>query len=349
MNKTSNTISAIVEIGLFAAIGYVLDELQGIIFTNVFTAGGSIGFAMIAVLIISLRRGWLPGLLVGIIMGSLDLATKVYIITPWQVLLDYVLPYALVAVSGLFRPWFKKETSDNKRILILCLAALAGGLAKFLSHFIVGTLVWAPMGYDWAIPDATLYSFVYNFAFIGPSIVLCAILLIAIYKRAPQILMVSKEEKVEEVAKESKIKPIEHILNPTMFTLGALLFVYYMIQWLGSYKNKPGKVSFNGDYLTLMVTGLLLIVITTLFFILSIKKLQNYRLMINSFIILSISEVIYCISKIIKCYIEDYTDPLLYFIWMFVGFFLSAIFVTIDFLIKKDLAKGQSIKNIEEN
>lgn len=48
--KAKNELTrTIVEVGIFAAIGFVLDEIQGIILANVFTAGGSIGFAMVAV------------------------------------------------------------------------------------------------------------------------------------------------------------------------------------------------------------------------------------------------------------------------------------------------------------
>ena len=93
MNKTrTNSIRTISEIGIFAALGYVLDELQGALSKGIFINGGSIGFAMIAVIIIAYRRGWLPALLTGLIMGLLDIATSAYILHPLQLLLDYILP-----------------------------------------------------------------------------------------------------------------------------------------------------------------------------------------------------------------------------------------------------------------
>ena len=49
--KSNNIVRTIAEVGIFAAIGFVLDEIQGIAFASVFTAGGSIGFAMVAVFI----------------------------------------------------------------------------------------------------------------------------------------------------------------------------------------------------------------------------------------------------------------------------------------------------------
>ena len=101
MSTTSKYVRTICEIGIFAALGFVLDELQGIISKGLFINGGSIGFAMIAVLIIGYRRGWLPALLTGLIMGLFDIATSAYILHPAQLFLDYILPYALVAVGCL--------------------------------------------------------------------------------------------------------------------------------------------------------------------------------------------------------------------------------------------------------
>ena len=91
MKNTTNLVRTLCEVGIFAALGFVFDELQGIFFGGVFPNGGSIGFAMIAVLIVSYRRGFLPGLLTGLLMGLFDIATKAYIIHPMQVLFDYIL------------------------------------------------------------------------------------------------------------------------------------------------------------------------------------------------------------------------------------------------------------------
>ena len=101
MKNASKTVITLCEIGIFAALGFVFDELQGILFKGVFPNGGSIGFAMIAVLIIAYRRGFLPALLTGLIMGIFDIATSAYIINPVQLFLDYIFPYALVGFAGL--------------------------------------------------------------------------------------------------------------------------------------------------------------------------------------------------------------------------------------------------------
>ena len=347
--KGNNIVRTIAEVGIFAAIGFVLDELQGIAFAGVFTAGGSIGFAMVAVLIIAYRRGWLPAICVGLIMGLLDLLTKSYMITFWQVLLDYILPYALVGTAGFFKPLFDKQEKSINKIIILCLGTLAGGLLKFLSHFIVGTLVWAPMGYDWGIANEALYSFAYNIAFTGPSIVLSAIILVVLFKRASKVLCVPKEE--VEFKPQKHIKAYNYILNPGLATIGLFLFVFFLVTYIQKVtiadKGWAYKYSSNQDAVFLLFTGLLLFLIFGICALKTIKSKQNNRLTTISLIAISISQMIYAIAKILICYLDEWQNPTIYFIWMVIAFFLTLIFIGLYILVKQLLSEeektGQSI------
>ena len=61
MKNTTNLVRTLCEIGIFAALGFVFDELQGIFFGSIFPNGGSIGFAMIAVLIVVAREFVISG------------------------------------------------------------------------------------------------------------------------------------------------------------------------------------------------------------------------------------------------------------------------------------------------
>lgn len=345
MNKNSRLIRTIVEIGLFAAIGFVLDELQGIAFASVFTAGGSIGFAMIAVLIIAYRRGWLPAMFVGLIMGVLDLITKAYFITFWQVLLDYILPYALVAVAGFFKPWFDKEQSKKKKVLILVLSTVAGGLLKFLSHFIVGTLVWAPMGYEWPIQNKALYSFAYNIAFTGPSIILSAAILVGLYLRAPFILELPQEK--ETPKPEKRIKAFDYIINPAFLTIGLFLFVFYLIVYIQNYqaadKGYAIKITSNPEAVMLMFSGLLLALICGINMILTFKNKQNNRLTCIALIVFCVAQIIYSVAKILICYLDDWQDPKIFFIWMVVSIALTALSVAL-FVFTNQFLKEDKIK-----
>lgn len=337
--KIKNEITrTIVEVGIFSAIGFVLDELQGVIFASVFTAGGSIGFAMVAVLIIAYRRGWLPAFCTGLIMGLLDLITKSYMITFWQVLLDYILPYALVGFAGLFKPWFDKTESSGKRILILSLGTIAGGLLKFLSHFIVGTIVWAKLGMAWPMESEALYSFAYNIAFTGPSIILSLAVLIVLYKRAPKVVIAEHSSKEEK--KNVHIKAFDYVINPMMVITGLFLFVFYLVNYIlnATLKDKGDwgiKLSSNQDAVILLFTGLLLFLIFGICMLRTMKDKQNNKSTTLSLLILSFAHTIYGVAKVMICYLDEWSDPTIYFIWMALGVFANVIFVGIYLLVKQ--------------
>ena len=213
MEKTrTNSIRTISEVGIFAAIGYVLDELQGVLSKGLFINGGSIGFAMIAVLIIAYRRGWLPAILTGLIMGLLDIATSAYILHPAQLLLDYILPYAVVGFVGFLKPMFDRSEQRKEKILWLISGAVIGGMLKFTSHYLAGVIFWAdPNNFAWGLNGMNpyLYCFIYNIAFIGPSIILTAALLVAIMMRAPRVLT-ANEVIVQRVELESGSDPFSY-------------------------------------------------------------------------------------------------------------------------------------------
>lgn len=342
--KNNNIVRTIAEVGIFAAIGFVLDEIQGIAFGAVFTAGGSIGIAMVAVLIVAYRRGWLPAICTGLIMGALDLISKAYLITFWQVLLDYLLPYALVGVAGVFKPLFDREINKNKKVLLIILGTVTGGLLKFLSHFIVGMLVWAPMGYDWAIESEALYSFAYNISFVGPSIVVSALVLIVLFKRAPQILCV---ETAPVVAKPQKhLMAFDYVINPLMATVGVFLFVFFLIVYIQNFKFADKgwayKISSDGDAVALMFLGLLLSVIFINCIIATCLNKQNNRLTSLFLIIISAAQVIYAIAKILICYFDEWADPKVYFIWMMLSFLLNGVFIGLYVLTKQTLEESES-------
>ena len=166
MNKTSNTIRTICEIGLFAAIGFVIDELQGILSKGIFINGGAIGFAFIVVIIIGLRRGWLPAILTGLVIGLFDFMTGAYIIHPVQPILDYIIPYAMVGLGLFLKPLYEKANNKKSKIIALILIATVGGMAKLLSHYLAGVIFWADQsGFAWNLTymNPYIYAFIYKY------------------------------------------------------------------------------------------------------------------------------------------------------------------------------------------
>ena len=339
MKNTTNTIRTICEIGIFAALGFIFDEIQGLIFASVFPLGGSIGFAMIAVLIIAYRRGFFPALLTGLLMGLFDIATKVYIYHPMQVFLDYIFPYMLVGFAGLFKPLFEKAQTKQSKILWLLVGTFVGGLLKLLSHYLSGVIFFSdPEGFAWKFTrNAFLYSFVYNFAFTGPSIAITAILLIIVYLTAPRILsdraFVDSDEN-----NDKKIAPA--IISTSLIAGGSFLFIYFLIEWIKSFHFKTKtdyvKYEFNQYSMVIYVLGIFFIVLGIICLIAYLKKRFSYIVLTSSLLVITFVSFAYSIIKIVET-VQDKGDPKQYWIWFAVSLigYLGSIASFVFSLVKK--------------
>ena len=339
MSKTSNYIRTICEIGIFAALGFVLDELQGIISKGLFINGGSIGFAMIAVIIIGYRRGWLPAILTGLIMGLFDIATSAYILHPAQLMLDYILPYALVGIGCMFKPLFDRAETKSQKILWLLVGTTVGGLLKFLSHYLAGVIFWAnPENFAWNLTSLNpyLYCFIYNIAFIGPSIILTGALLTVMYLRVPFIFNPS----VKSATEKNKMDYYPIIFTSIITAGGLFCFVWFLIKYIKSFSSYTDEgaygYDFDPDSMIIWMLGLFLVIFGILLFVM-IKK-GHFSKTITSGTVLAIvsASFIYCLSRLIKMYVK-HKDPTLYWIWFGIGLFtvLVEAGLFVFFVIKK--------------
>lgn len=184
------------EIAIVAAIAFVLDYIQGaytdLLFPNLLGNGGSIGIAMLPIIILSLRRGIVPGLLCGVIVGCLDLMDGFWTYSDeWykaliQVLMDYVIAYTAVGMAGLM---FKKVKGDGA-ILFVVLACVIAGLSKYGVHVICGIFFWPADLWGGFIS----YAFLYNAIYMIPSIILCSAVLSIIYIKNKKLLILEEQE-----------------------------------------------------------------------------------------------------------------------------------------------------------
>ena len=315
--KKSSITRIICEVGIFAAIGFVLDEIQGA-FSVSFTGGGSIGIAMVAVLIIAYRRGLIPALCTGLIMGALDIATKAYIIHPMQVFLDYVFPYMFVGFAGLFKPLFDK--SNNHKYLWIIIGSILGGVLKFFSHYFAGLFFWnnpSTFAWDLTYMSPALYSFVYNLAYIGPCVLLSVLVMVILFKRAPQVLVVNEEVSEPKIKKPmTKEKFINFTLVGTMLSIGTILFVTFFIryvlthtydayEWIYGYEIDS---YFDGDCMVIWLSGLALITIGVNHMVMTIKNKIRYEVLtlVSSISVLTVTG--YVASRIIKMYFDVYVE-----------------------------------------
>ena len=339
-------VKTMCEVGIIAAIGYVFDELQGIIGKGLFINGGSIGFAMVAVLFIAFRRGWLPALLTGLIIGGLDLLTGAYIIHPAQLLLDYLFPYAFVAVAGFFKPLFDNSQTKGKRILWLAIGSIVGGLAKFMSHYLAGVLFWAdPEYFAWGLNGLNpyLYCFIYNIAFIGPSILLSGGLLIALYVRAPKLLL---DNNVYIPATFDHSKNRLQVISSSVFVAGGLfLFVYFLIKYIKSFTSESGEgyvdFSFDADSMLIFILGLFFLALGVYSIIAMNKGKYSYTIANLVFCFICADSFIYALARLLRDYSKG-KDPLMHWIWVgisIIGLALS-IFCFIYYKVKVERKNG---------
>ncbi len=219
MKKKKFTTKVLAEVAIFAALAFALDALQGGIFRGVFASGGSIGFAMVPILLISYRRGLFPGILCGLIVSLVQMLGGIYVINatnfnsdfmkvlgPFlQIMLDYVLAYTVVGFAGLFCNLYKRS---NKKLLWILLGCIIAGLLKYSCHVIAGGLFWLNQGSSFLnINDTTwAYSFIYNGAYSIPNIIICTIIMFIIAKFYPKFIEVDENEFYnEENNKNEKI------------------------------------------------------------------------------------------------------------------------------------------------
>ena len=183
--KKKNLI-VLAEIAIFAAIGFVLDLIANFI-TRFFPNGGSIGIAMIAVIIITYRRGIIPGFITGLLMGLLDMTDGYYAIADtffkvfFQIGFDYLFGYAFVCVCGFIIPLCKKNF-----ILFTTIGAFIGGMGKYLSHFLSGIFFW-PEFPNQPFLERVWYSIGYNGSYMIPSIILSAAIICLLAYKAKMI------------------------------------------------------------------------------------------------------------------------------------------------------------------
>lgn len=130
--------------------------------------GGSITPAsMLPLVAFAVACGPLQGAIVGCAYGFLNLLQDPYVIHPIQMLVDYPLASAAVALGGLvcLIPMSRKWK--------LPLAVLIGGIGRYLMAVLSGVVFFAE--YAPAGQSALFYSLGYNFTTMGPDTLICII------------------------------------------------------------------------------------------------------------------------------------------------------------------------------
>ncbi len=185
MRKETRVIT---EIAILVGVALVFDVIAGLF--SPFKYGGSISPAMLPIFIIAYRRGLKSGLFAGFIFGVLQALLAeafgygvfAFIVDEgwWKFILmfilDYILPFTLLGLAGIFSNPLKSKKS-------FILGITLGSFLRYLSHGISGVLIWSYYA-GLAGMNPWFYSFVaYNLPYMLSSYALCLIVGIILFKR----------------------------------------------------------------------------------------------------------------------------------------------------------------------
>ncbi|WP_019413834.1 energy-coupled thiamine transporter ThiT [Paenisporosarcina sp. TG20] len=181
----------LVEIAIFAALGFVLDFIA-----FKMPQGGSVSLVMIPIVLMSFRRGVLVGVITGLLVGLLQIVSGLISVAPlsfsfvvMQVFLDYLIAYGLVGFAGLLRSKyfnFKLQNNRGKMIFTIVTAVLIASFLRYIVHVIVGILffsMYAPEN-----ENLYLYSIIYNATYMIPIFLLTSVVCSLLFLAAPRLL-----------------------------------------------------------------------------------------------------------------------------------------------------------------
>lgn len=136
--------------------------------------------AMYPLILFAVAFGPLEGLLIGCVYGLLQLLIDPYVIHPLQLLVDYPMAYAALALAC-----FAKFVPVNER-LKLPAAVLLGYIGRYAMAVLSGVVFFAEYAGE---QNALVYSLLYNISYLGPEALVCmAVALVPGMNRLPTVL-----------------------------------------------------------------------------------------------------------------------------------------------------------------
>lgn len=154
---------------VFCAMAIAIATVTSMIKLYEFPFGGSVTLiSMFFICFVGYLYGPAAGIMTGLAHGVLQLLIDPFILFPMQVLVDYILAFGALGLSGLF--WKSKNGLYKGYIL--------GVLGRYVFAVLSGWLFFGE--YAWEGWDPLPYSLVYNGAYIFAEAAITLILLIAV-------------------------------------------------------------------------------------------------------------------------------------------------------------------------
>jgi len=153
----------IAKAAICVALAYILSMIK--IFRM--PMGGSVTLvAMYPLILFAVAFGPLEGMLIGCVYGLLQLMIDPYVIHPLQLLVDYPMAYAALALACVSA---KLPMHDR---LKLPAAVLLGYLGRYALAVLSGVVFFAEYAGE---QNALIYSLVYNVGYLGPEALVCMV------------------------------------------------------------------------------------------------------------------------------------------------------------------------------
>ncbi len=137
--------------------------------------GGSVALTMIPIFIVAYRLGALWGITAGAVYGLISMVLAGTIYHPLSILLDYVLAFGLLGLSGLFK----------KTLPGIIIGTCVGTAGRFLSSLISGAVLFASYAPEGQNP--WVYSLVYQATYLIPELLISLIVLILLFTKAKKL------------------------------------------------------------------------------------------------------------------------------------------------------------------
>ncbi len=173
-NKNRTFVKRLCEGGVAVALSMALSYVE----IELGAQGGSIGFAMIPIILIALRQGLCFGLLSGAVFGTLKYLITLEGAVSWQsIVFDYTGAYMAVGLAALVMLFAKEKTLTPTRSIV---GTLIGGFARYFVHFLSGVTIyaeWMPEEFlGMKMTSTVVYSLLYNGLYMIPSIIVAVII-----------------------------------------------------------------------------------------------------------------------------------------------------------------------------
>ena len=143
--------------------------------------GGSVTLGMLPIFVYCARWGFGPGMLASAAYAALQLIFDGAYAWGWQSMVgDYLVAFAVLGVAGLF---------SRSRYAVF-LGTVAGCIARFLVHYVVGATVWAEYMpekfFGMTMTTPWIYSALYNGSYILIDLVMILVVAFILFRVMPK-------------------------------------------------------------------------------------------------------------------------------------------------------------------